>query len=104
MQKSGQLLTPVRIPLAKVSFLVVCQGFGGSDIRSRGYENRGILPLLGTERRFLSRSAGSIVTVPNILKGSDVQNLCSIKYYSKSENFCRSFYTAAKLVTVLQNW
>ena len=41
--------------------------------------------------------------LPNILKGPDVPNLCSIKYYSKSGNFCRRFYTAAKLVAILQN-
>jgi hypothetical protein len=83
---------------------VICQGFGGSDIRSTGYEDRGILPLLGNERRFLSQSAGNTVTVPNILKRTDFPNLCSIKYYLKSENIYRPFHTAAKLVTVLQNW
>ena len=104
MQLSGQFLTPAHIPLAKRLFFVVCRGFGGSDIRSRGYEGRGNLPLVRTERRILSRAAGSIVTVSYILKRPDVPNLCSIKYYSKSENFCCPFRTAAKFVFVLRNW
>jgi hypothetical protein len=67
MEVSGQLEAPAGLLLGKDSPAPMNRRLDGPQSRSGSYGDENLLPLLGTEQRFLCCQALSLVTVPTTL-------------------------------------